>query len=215
MHTSALITDFYELTMMQGYYLNKHNPEVVFDMFYRTNPFEGGYVVFAGLHDLVDKLESLQFSDTDIEYLGGLGMFDPSFLEYLKTYRFNGDIFAIEEGTVVFPGEPLLRVHTNLIEAQLIEGLLLNTLNFQSLIATKASRMALASKRGSLMEFGLRRAQGNDGALSASRAAFIGGCQVTSNTLAGKTFNIPVAGTMAHSWIMSFQIGRASCRERV
>ena len=204
MHTSALVTDFYELTMMQGYYLNKHNPEVVFDMFYRTNPFEGGYVVFAGLHDLVDKLEALQFSDTDIEYLGSLGMFDSSFLAYLKSYQFEGDIFAVEEGTVVFPGEPLLRVHTNLIEAQLIEGLLLNTLNFQSLIATKASRMALASKRGSLMEFGLRRAQGSDGALSASRAAFIGGCQVTSNTLAGKIFNIPVAGTMAHSWIMSF-----------
>lgn len=204
MLTSALVTDFYELTMMQGYYLNKHNPEVVFDMFYRTNPFEGGYVVFAGLHDLVDKLEALQFSDTDIEYLGSLGMFDSSFLEYLRTYRFEGDIFAVEEGTVVFPSEPLLRVHTNLIEAQLIEGLLLNTLNFQSLIATKASRMALASNRGSLMEFGLRRAQGGDGALSASRAAFIGGCQVTSNTLAGKVFHIPVAGTMAHSWIMSY-----------
>ncbi|ADY13621.1 nicotinate phosphoribosyltransferase [Sphaerochaeta globosa] len=204
MYTSALVTDFYELTMMQGYFLNKHNPQVVFDMFYRTNPFEGGYVVFAGLHDLIDKLEGIQFSDEDIEYLGSLGMFDPSFLAYLKDYRFEGDIFAIEEGTVVFPSEPLLRVHTNLIEAQLIEGLLLNTLNFQSLIATKASRMALASNRGSLMEFGLRRAQGNDGALSASRAAFIGGCQVTSNTLAGKTFNIPVAGTMAHSWIMSF-----------
>lgn len=204
MRTSALMTDFYELTMMQGYYLSNHNPQVVFDMFYRTNPFEGGYVVFAGLHDLIDKLEEMQFSDDDIEYLTHLGMFDPSFLAYLKTYRFEGDIFAIEEGTVVFPGEPLLRVHTNLIEAQLIEGLLLNTLNFQSLIATKASRMALASKHGSLMEFGLRRAQGSDGALSASRAAFIGGCQVTSNTLAGKTFSIPVAGTMAHSWIMSF-----------
>jgi nicotinate phosphoribosyltransferase len=197
MQISALTTDFYELTMMQGYFLNKHNPNVVFDMFYRTNPFEGGYVVFAGLHELIDKLESLCFSEEDIAYLESLGKFTPGFLAYLADYRFKGDLYAMEEGTVVFPGEPLLRI-------QLIEGLLLNTLNFQSLIATKASRMSLASKQGLLMEFGLRRAQGCDGALSASRAAFIGGCQVTSNTLAGKHYNIPVAGTMAHSWIMSF-----------
>ncbi|MBG0766683.1 nicotinate phosphoribosyltransferase [Sphaerochaeta halotolerans] len=205
MQISALTTDFYELTMMQGYFLNKHNPNVVFDMFYRTNPFEGGYVIFAGLHELIDKLESLCFSEEDIAYLKSLGKFTPEFLSYLADYHFSGDLYAMEEGTVVFPGEPLLRIHTNLIEAQLIEGLLLNTINFQSLIATKASRMLLASKQGLLMEFGLRRAQGSDGALSASRAAFIGGCQVTSNTLAGKEYNIPVAGTMAHSWIMSFQ----------
>ncbi|MGE4454149.1 MAG: nicotinate phosphoribosyltransferase [Sphaerochaeta sp.] len=205
MQISALTTDFYELTMMQGYFSNNHNPNVVFDMFYRTNPFEGGYVVFAGLHELIDKLESLSFSKEDISYLRGLGKFTPAFLDYLAEYQFSGDLYAMEEGTVVFPGEPLLRIHTNLIEAQLIEGLLLNTLNFQSLIATKAARMSLASNRGLLMEFGLRRAQGSDGALSASRAAFIGGCQVTSNTLAGKTYNIPVAGTMAHSWIMSFE----------
>ncbi len=163
-------------------------------------------MVFAGLHELIDKLESLRFSKEDIAYLESLHKFTPDFLSYLAAYRFEGgDLFAMEEGTVVFPGgEPLLRIHTNLIEAQLIEGLLLNTLNFQSLIATKASRMAIASKQGLLMEFGLRRAQGSDGALSASRAAFIGGCQVTSNTLAGKEYNIPVAGTMAHSWIMSF-----------
>ncbi len=204
MHISALTTDFYELTMMQGYFSNQHNPQVVFDMFYRNNPFEGGYVVFAGLQDLIDKLQAISFSKEDIEYLQSLGKFTPDFLSYLSEYHFSGDLYAMEEGTVVFPGEPLVRIHTNLIEAQLIEGLLLNTLNFQSLIATKASRMALASGRGSLMEFGLRRAQGSDGALSASRAAFIGGCQVTSNTLAGKEFGIPVAGTMAHSWIMSF-----------
>lgn len=204
MQISALTTDFYELTMMQGYYLTGHNPQVVFDMFYRTNPFEGGYVLFAGLNDLVEKLEALRFSNEDIDYLESLHMFDSSFLEYLRNYRFSGDLFAVAEGTVVFPGEPLVRIHTDLIEAQLIEGLLLNTLNFQSLIATKASRMVLASKQGSLMEFGLRRAQGQDGALSASRAAYIGGCSVTSNTLAGKVFDIPVAGTMAHSWIMSF-----------
>lgn len=204
MYTSALTTDFYELTMMQGYFSNKHNPQVVFDMFYRTNPFEGGYVVFAGLNELIDKLETLAFSKEDVAYLKGLNKFTDDFLDYLENYHFNGDIYAVDEGAVVFPGEPLVRVHTTLIEAQLIEGLLLNNLNFQSLIATKASRMSLAANRGLLMEFGLRRAQGEDGALSASRASFIGGSQVTSNTLAGRTYGIPVAGTMAHSWIMSF-----------
>jgi nicotinate phosphoribosyltransferase len=204
MHISALTTDFYELTMMQGYFSNALNPQVVFDMFYRTNPFEGGYTIFAGLNELIDKLESFSFSKEDIDYLRGLNQFTPEFLDYLSGYHFSGDIYAIEEGTVVFPGEPLVRVHTTLIEAQLIEGLLLNNLNFQSLIATKASRMALAANRGLLMEFGLRRAQGEDGALSASRASFIGGSVVTSNTLAGKTYGIPVSGTMAHSWIMAF-----------
>lgn len=203
-HTSALTTDFYELTMMQGYFSEKHNPEVVFEMFYRTNPFEGGYVLFAGLNDFIDKLEGLHFSSEDIAYLKGLGIFTPDFLDYLKEFSFSGDIYAMDEGTVAFPGEPLVRVHTNLIEAQLIESLMLNNLNFQSLIATKASRISLAARRGLLMEFGLRRAQGQDGALTASRAAFIGGAQVTSNTLAGKTYGIPVAGTMAHSWVMSF-----------
>lgn len=204
MHISALTTDFYELTMMQGYFSKQLNPQVVFDMFYRTNPFEGGYVVFAGLNDLIDKLENFSFSEEDIEYLRSLGKFTEPFLSYLQSYRFSGDLYAVTEGNIVFPGEPLVRIHTNLIEAQLIEGLLLNTLNFQSLIATKASRMALACKRGALMEFGLRRAQGEDGALSASRAAYIGGFKVTSNTLAGRLYNIPVSGTMAHSWIMSF-----------
>ncbi|NCC65273.1 MAG: nicotinate phosphoribosyltransferase, partial [Spirochaetia bacterium] len=212
MQLSALTTDFYELTMMQGYFENDLNPQVVFDMFYRNNPYGGGYVVFAGLHDLIDKLQTLQFSDEDIQYLKGLGKFSEPFLAYLRAYRFSGAIYAMEEGTVVFPGEPLLRVHTNLIEAQLIEGFLLNTLNFQSLIATKASRMAIASEYGALMEFGLRRAQGQNGALSASRAAYIGGCKVTSNTLAGKVYNIPVSGTMAHSWVMSFESELASFR---
>ncbi|MFA7560021.1 MAG: nicotinate phosphoribosyltransferase, partial [Sphaerochaeta sp.] len=199
MHHSALSTDFYELTMAQGYFLEKNNPTVVFEMFYRTNPFEGGYVLFAGLHDLIDRLESFTFDSEDIAYLERLGTFTPEFLEYLSTYRFMGDIYAVEEGTVVFPGEPLLRVHTTMIDASLIEGMLLNTLNFQSLIATKAARVSLAAKRGSVFEFGLRRAQGPNGALSASRAAFIGGCQSTSHTLAGKIFDIPVSGTMAHA----------------
>lgn len=204
MHVSALVTDYYELCMMQGYFATSHNPDVVFDMFYRNNPFNGGYAIFTGLNELIDKLEDFSFSQEDIGYLRSLGTFSEPFLSYLSGWRFTGDLYAFPEGSVVFPGEPLVRVHTSLIEAQLIEGILLNTLNFQTLIATKAARMTEASGRGTIMEFGLRRAQGEDGALSASRAAFIGGCKVTSNVLAGKQYDIPVAGTMAHSWIMSF-----------
>lgn len=204
MHISALTTDFYELTMMQGYFEEKHNPEVVFDMFYRNNPFQGGYAVFTGINNLIDKLEEFTFSDDDIDYLTSLGTFTKPFLDYLRGFKFSGDLYAFPEGSIVFPGELLVRVHTTLIEAQLIEGILLNTVNFQTLIATKAARMSIASNRGMIMEFGLRRAQGSDGALSASRAAFIGGCKLTSNTLAGKLFHIPVSGTMAHSWVMSF-----------
>lgn len=203
--TSALVTDFYELTMAQGYYLKKHNPRVVFDMFYRTNPFHGGYIIFTGLEELLTKLESLSFSKEDIEYLRSIGQFKEEFLDFLATYRFSGDLYAFDEGTPAFPGEPLIRIETNLIDAQIIESLILNNINFQSLIATKASRMVLATKgHGAIMEFGLRRAQGEDGAHAASRASFIGGTKVTSNTYAGKKYDIPVAGTMAHSWIMSY-----------
>ena len=161
---SALTTDFYELAMAQGYFLKKHNPRVVFDMFYRTNPFNGGYLIFTGLEELLSKLEQFSFSPDDISYLRKLGCFDESFLEFLKGYHFKGDIYAFDEGTPVFPGEPLVRVETDLIDAQLIETILLNTINFQSLIATKASRMVQATKgHGAIMEFGLRRAQGEDG----------------------------------------------------
>lgn len=205
MKESALMTDFYELTMMYGYVKSHNNPRVVFDMFYRTNPYNGGYVVFTGLHDLIKRIEHFTFSKTDIDYLRTLDTFDEDFLTYLTHFTFTGDIYAMDEGSIVFPGEPLIRIESTLVEAQLIEGMLLNTINFQSLIATKASRLAQASKGAPLMEFGLRRAQGPDGALTASRAAFIGGCASTSNTLAGKVFNIPVAGTMAHSWIMSYE----------
>lgn len=204
MRVSALTTDFYELTMMQGFFKSKYNPQVVFDMFYRTNPFNGGYALFAGLGSILEKLENFNFDESDIEYLKSLNQFDDEFLDFLSTYKFTGDIYAVDEGQVVFAGEPLIRVHTSLIEAQLIEGLLLNTVNFQTLIATKASRMCYASKDGNIMEFGLRRAQGEDGALSAARASFIGGTSVTSNTIAGKKYGIPVSGTMAHSWVMSF-----------
>ena len=203
--TSALITDFYELTMMHGYYLEKHDSKAVFDMFYRTNPYQGGYTIFTGIEELIDKLEGLRFSDSDISYLKSLSVFDEGFLEYLRTYRFHGDVYAFDEGTPAFPGEPLIRVESDLMDAQLVETLLLNTVNFETLIATKASRMKLATKgHGSIMEFGLRRAQGENGAHSASRASFIGGTKSTSNTFAGKKFGIPVAGTMAHSWIMSY-----------
>jgi len=210
---SALFTDFYELTMMQGFYLSKKNPDVVFDMFYRTNPFEGGYAVFTGLGDLLKQLDGLTFSQDDIDYLRSLNKFDPRFLEYLGTYRFNGDVYSMEEGSIVFPNEPLIRVHTKLLDAQLIEGLLLNTINFQTLIATKSCRVANASGDSIVMEFGLRRAQGENGAMAATRAAFIGGCNNTSNTLAGRKFNIPVSGTMAHSWVMSFDNELDSFRE--
>ncbi len=203
---SALNTDFYELTMMQGFFLRKKNPRVVFDMFYRSNPFKGGYTVFAGLEVLLDALENFHFSQEDIDYLEKLGKFEKPFLEYLSTYSFSGDVYAFDEGSVTFPGEPLIRVETTMIEAQLIETFLLNTVNFQTLIATKSARMKVATGgHGSIMEFGFRRAQGIDGALSASRACFIGGCSVTSNTYAGKEYGIPVAGTMAHSWVMLFE----------
>ena len=203
--TSALVTDFYELTMMQGYFLKDHNPRVVFDMFYRTNPFSGGYTVFTGLEEVIDALEDVRFSSDDIEYLRSLKFFDPSFLDFLAHYRFSGDVYAFDEGTPAFPGEPLVRIESSLIDCQLVEAFVLNTLNFQTLIATKANRMVYATRgKGAIMEFGLRRAQGENGAHAASRAAYIGGTKVTSNTYAGKKYGIPVSGTMAHSWIMSF-----------
>jgi nicotinate phosphoribosyltransferase len=190
--------------MMQGYFLHKENPRVVFDMFFRRQPFGGGFSVFAGLESALDLIGSLAFSPDDLDYLGSLAVFRKEFLDYLSDFRFRGDIWSMDEGTLAFPGEPLVRVHASLMEAQLIESVLLAVLNFQTLIATKAARIRLAANGGAVIEFGLRRAQGIDGALSASRAAFIGGATASSNTLAGKRFGIPVRGTMAHSWIMAF-----------
>lgn len=201
---SALFTDFYELTMAQGYWKQKMNTPAVFDMFFRRQPFNGGFSVFAGLAPLLEAIEKFHFSKDDIAYLDSVGIFEKGFLDYLAGFRFSGEVWAMDEGTIVFPNEPLIRVHANVIEAAIIEGLILNIVNFQSLIATKSARIWLASNRGEIMEFGLRRAQGNDGAMSASRAAFIGGAEGTSNTLAAKEFGIPVMGTMAHSWVMSF-----------
>ena len=202
--TSGLLTDLYELTMMQGYYHYKMNECAVFDMFFRRQPFDGGFSIFAGLEDLVETLENLSFEEEEIEYLRSTGYFNEEFLDFLRNFRFSGELWSVSEGTVVFPGEPLIRVHATLMEAQLIESLLLNIINYQTLVATKTARIYLASNEGKVLEFGLRRAQGWNGALQASRAAYIGGASATSNTLAGKLFGIPVSGTMAHSWVMAF-----------
>lgn len=202
--SSALFTDFYELTMAQGYWKEGMNQPVVFDMFFRRNPFNGGFSVLAGNETLLDAVTRFHFEEDDIAYLKEQGIFEQGFLEYLRGFRFSGDLYTMDEGTVIFPQEPLVRIHANLIEAQIVEGLVLNIINFQSLIATKTARVWLASRKAPIMEFGLRRAQGPDGAMSATRAAYIGGASGTSNTLAGKLYGIPVMGTMAHSWIMSF-----------
>jgi nicotinate phosphoribosyltransferase len=204
----SLLTDFYELSMMQGYFLQQRNPRVVFDMFFRRQPFSGGFSVFAGLDDALGHISSLSFSAEDLAFLESLKTFKKEFLDFLGSFRFQGDVSAMEEGELAFPGEPLVRVHGSLIETQLVESMLLNTLNFQTLIATKAARICLSAGGGSVIEFGLRRAQGMDGSLSAARAAFIGGAAATSNTLAGQRFGIPVRGTMAHSWVMAYDSER-------
>ncbi len=201
---SALHTDLYQLTMMQGYHATGNNPEAVFDLFFRQNPFGGGYSVFAGLHPVLEIVENLRFSESDIVYLKSTGLFQDDFLSMLRDFRFQGDIYAFEEGSIIFPQEPVLRVHASILEAQLIETISLNIINYQSLIATKASRIFHAGRQKPLLEFGLRRAHGVDGALSATRAALIGGAESTSNVAAGKEYSVPVRGTMAHSWVMAF-----------
>ena len=200
----TLLTDLYELTMMQGYFKSKNNKKVVFDVFYRKNPSGGGYAVTAGLEQIIKYIKELKFEKQDIDYLNSLGIFQKDFLDYLETFRFTGDLYAIPEGSVVFPKEPLIKVIAPLMEAQLIETALLNIINHQSLIATKASRVVYAAKGDGVMEFGLRRAQGPDAGTYGARAAMIGGCIGTSNCLCGQLFDVPVKGTHAHSWIMSF-----------
>jgi nicotinate phosphoribosyltransferase len=200
----TLMTDLYELTMMQGYFNEDTREVVVFDMFYRKNPCGSGYAIAAGLEQLIDYIQHLQFTYDDITYLRSLGIFSEEFLEYLRGFHFSGDIYAIPEGSVVFPYEPLVKVVAPIMEAQLIETTLLNLINHQSLIATKASRVCWAAEGDGIMEFGLRRAQGPDAGTYGARAAIIGGCCGTSNVLAGQMFNVPVKGTHAHSWIMSF-----------
>lgn len=200
----TLLTDLYELTMMQGYFNEKSNDTVVFDAFYRKNPSGNGYAITAGLEQIIDYVKNLSFSYDDIDYLRGLGIFSEDFLEYLAGFHFTGDIYAIPEGSIVFPQEPLVKVIAPIMEAQLVETAILNMLNHQSLIATKASRICYAAKGDNIMEFGLRRAQGPDAGTLGARAAVIGGCMGTSNVLCGQIFDIPVLGTHAHSWIMSF-----------
>lgn len=200
----TLLTDLYELTMMQGYFKNQNHDVVVFDAFYRTNPCDGGYAICAGLAQVIDYIEHLHFDADDIRYLKSLGIFDDDFLTYLSGFHFSGDIYAVPEGSVIFPREPLIKVVAPIMEAQLIETAVLNILNHQSLIATKAARVCHAAQGDGVMEFGLRRAQGPDSGTYGARAAIIGGCKGTSNVLAGQLFNVPVLGTHAHSWIMSF-----------
>ena len=200
----TLLTDFYELTMMQGYYKNNTNQTVVFDAFYRENPDKGGYAICAGLAQVIDYIKGLHFEYEDIEYLRSLKTFDEDFLDYLAGFHFTGDIYAIPEGSVIFPMEPLVKVVAPIMEAQLVETALLNIVNHQSLIATKAARVCYAAKGGAVMEFGLRRAQGPDAGTLGARAAVIAGCAGTSNVLCAKEFNVPALGTHAHSWIMSF-----------
>lgn len=200
----TLLTDLYELTMMQGYYEQKQNEVVVFDVFFRQNPCNNGYSVCAGLAQVIDYIKNLNFTYEDVDYLRSLSIFNENFLQYLSGFHFSGDIYAIPEGTVVFPKEPLLKVIAPIMEAQLVETAILNIINHQSLIATKTSRIVFAADGDGIMEFGLRRAQGPDAGLYGARAAMIGGCVGTSNVLAGQLFDVPVMGTHAHSWIMSF-----------
>jgi len=201
----TLLTDFYELTMMQGYLKSgKHKEKVIFDMFYRKNPCGNGFAICCGLEQVVEYIRNLHFSEEDIDYLRSLGTFDEDFIEYLRGFHFTGDIYAIPEGTVVFPKEPLIKVVAPVIEAQLVETAILNLVNHQSLIATKAYRVVHAAQGDGVMEFGLRRAQGPDAGIYGARAAVIAGCIGTSNVYAGQKFGMPVLGTHAHSWIMSF-----------
>ena len=207
----GLLTDLYQLTMAYGYWkLGRAEKRAAFNLFFRRNPFGGAFTVAAGLESAIEYLRGFRFEASDIEYLCGLTgndgkpLFEQGFLDYLSELKFTCDVDAVPEGTVMFPHEPLLRVGGPILQAQLIETPLLNMINFQTLIATKAARVSGATQGEPVLEFGLRRAQGIDGALAASRAAYVGGCAATSNVLAGKLFGIPVKGTHAHSWVMSF-----------
>lgn len=208
---AALITDLYQLTMAQGYWeCGKEDEEACFHMYYRSNPFKGGFAIACGMAQLAEFVDDFHFAEDDLSYLssleapGGGALFKSEFLAYLEDFELKVDIDAVFEGTVVFPNEPLVRVSGSMMQCQLLETALLNCINFQTLIATKAARVCLATK-APVMEFGLRRAQGFGGGLWASRAAIVGGCASTSNVLAGKMFDIPVSGTHAHSWIMAFE----------
>lgn len=205
MRNLTLLTDLYELTMMYGYSkCGEKNKEAVFDLFFRGTD-ELSYAVAAGLEQAIDYITNIKFFDDDLNYLRSLNIFDEAFLEELKNFKFTGDIYAVPEGGIVFPYEPLLTVKAPIFQAQFVETALLTIINHQTLIATKASKIVNNTKSAGVMEFGLRRAQGPDAGIYGARAAIIGGCVATSNVIAGKMFNIPVAGTHAHSWVMSFK----------
>ncbi|MDO4547262.1 MAG: nicotinate phosphoribosyltransferase [Clostridia bacterium] len=205
MRNLTMMTDLYQLTMMYGYWKCGIDRNIsVFDMFYRKQSDEMNYVIFAGLEQLIDYINDLKFAQKDLDYLRSLNLFDEGFLDKLRDFHFTGDIDAVVEGTIVFPGEPLVRVKAPIFEAQLIETALLCIINHQTLIATKACRVVQAADGGSVLEFGLRRAQGPDAGIYGARAAVIGGASSTSNVLSGEMFGIPISGTHAHSWVMSF-----------
>lgn len=202
----TLFTDLYQLTMMYGYYKSgKMNEEVAFDLFFRKNPFKNGYTIAAGLETLIDYVKDLSFTHEDIDYLKETGLFpDEGFFKELRNFRFTGEILAVEEGTVVFPNEPIVRVHARLFEAQLIETALLSMVGYQTLIATKANRIVKAANGKAVIEMGARRGQGPESSTAGARAAYVGGVVSTSNVRAGKLYGIPISGTQAHSWVMSY-----------
>ncbi|GAB4234568.1 MAG: nicotinate phosphoribosyltransferase [Chlamydiales bacterium] len=215
----SLLTDLYQMTMAYGYWKNQMvETEAIFHLFFRRPPFNGGFTIAAGLEQVIDYIQHFHFDETDLAYLETLKggddqpYFPTEFLDYLSKLRFEGDIDAVPEGTVVFPQEPLVRVKGPIIQCQILETPLLNLINFASLIATKSARVSLAAQGGEVLEFGLRRAQGIDGALTAARSAYIGGADATSNVLAGKLYGIPVKGTHSHSWVMAFEDEEESFR---
>lgn len=202
----ALLCDFYEFTMSAGYFSSAFENKICyFDIFFRKVPDEGGFAIFAGLEDILDFVERFHFDDEDINFLRKEGIFSEEFLKFLRTFKFSGEIYAMQEGEVIFPNEPLLIIKANAIEAQLLETFLLLSINHQSLIATKANRIVRAAKNRAVLEFGARRAHGSEAAIKGARAALIGGCAATSNTLAAKLYRAKASGTMAHSWVQMFE----------
>ena len=201
----SMLSDFYEFTMANGYFNNGMKDTVaIFDAFYRSNPDEGGYSIFAGLNDIINFIENLSFSDDDIEYLRDIGNFSDDFLDYLRDFKFTGDVWSYPEGSVMFPGEPIITVKAPIIECSILETYLLLSMNFNSLIATKTSRIVRAAGERLVMEFGSRLAQGADASLTGARAAYIAGAPVSSNTLSAKTYGFKPSGTMAHAWVQAF-----------
>lgn len=202
----SMLMDFYELTMSNGYFLDGMGDRIAyFDMFFRKVPEGGGYAIMAGLEQVIEYIEGLKFDKDDIDYLRGLNIFDERFLNYLENFEFTGSVYAIPEGTLIFPGEPIITIKAPVKEAQLLETMILLTINHQSLIATKTSRIVRAAEGRPVMEFGSRRAQGCDGAIYGARASYIGGAAATAATIVGEEFGMPVSGTMAHSWIQFYE----------